>query len=237
MSSSDPIIRDLEIMTGAVNYRRWIHSQIKEYLGQRIVELGAGIGNFTEMLLDREQVVAVDNYAPCIEYLKRRFSIYKNIIPVNVDISTPALLELGHHSPDTIVCLNVLEHVMDDVTALSRMFNLLKKGGRLVLFVPAFQPLYGGIDRLVGHHRRYSKKELTKKLAGAGFKIKTASYMNSIGFVGWFLNNRVFGKKEESSTQVKFFDRFIVPWLRNVEHVIKPPFGMSLIAVGGREDN
>jgi len=231
----DAIVQDLEIMAVAVNYRQWIYSRISRYLGQRIVELGAGIGNFTECLLDRELVVAVDNYPPCIEYLEKRFSGRGNVIAVKMDIASREIESLSRYKPDTIVCINVLEHIEDDGVALSHMFQVLPKGGRIVLFVPAFRFLYGDIDRVVGHHRRYSKRELKERLSFAGFQIRDVSYMNSVGTIGWFLNNKILKRKEESSSQVMFYDRFVVPWLKYLEYYLPPPFGLSLVAIGEKQ--
>lgn len=230
----DPIIRDLEIMSEAVNYRKWIFSLFSKYIGQRIVEIGAGIGSYTGMLLNKELVVAVDNYEPCIEYLKRRFSRHNNVIPLKIDISSQEAMELSRYSPDTMVCINVLEHILDDNKALSHMFSILSDNGRLILMVPAHRFLYGSIDRIVGHQRRYSNRELREKMTSAGFKIIEMFHMSSIAVPGWFLNNRILKRKEESPGQILFFDRFIAPWLKSVERAIRPPFGLSLFAIAGK---
>ena len=236
MFSDDPVIRDLEIMAGAVNYRKWIYSRFDKYLGQRVIEIGAGTGNFTEFFLDREIVVPLDNYEPCVAYMKRRFSGRENVIPLKMDISSPEALTLSRYRPDTVVCINVLEHVSDDAAAISNISKVLEKGGMFILLAPAFQFLYGSIDRLVGHYRRYNKRELKGKLTEAGFNIKEIFYMNSVALFGWFLNNRILKRREESLKQVLFFDRFIVPWLKNLEGIVRPPFGLSLVAVGERGD-
>ena len=232
MYDSDVIIRDLEIMSGATNYADWIFCKFKNFLGKRVVEIGAGIGNFTGKFLDRELVVAVDNYKPCIEYIKNRFADNNNIIPLEASIDSASILSLSIYSPDTIVCINVLDHVENDIAALENMFSILTEGGKLILIVPAFQFMYGTIDRLVGHYRRYSKKDIETKLVNAGFYVKSISYMNCIGPFGWFLNNRILKKQEESLSQVIFYDRFVVPWLRKVEQIFIPPFGLSLVVVG-----
>ena len=232
MYDSDAIIRDLEIMSGARNYAEWIFGKFKNFLGNRVVEIGAGIGNFTGKFLDRELVVAVDNYKPCIEYIKNRFADNNNIVPFEESIDSPSILNLSRYIPDTIVCKNVLEHVEDDIAALDNMFSILTEGGKLILLVPAFQFMYGTIDRLVGHYRRYSKRDIETKLVTAGFYVKSISYMNCIAPFGWFLNNRILKKQEESPYQVVFYDRFVVPWLRKNEQIFIPPFGLSLIVVG-----
>ncbi len=235
MPSHDPIVHDLEIMAAAKNYQRWMYAQFHPYVGRRIIECGAGIGNLTHLLANRELIIAVDSYAPCLEYLTRRFQDATNIIPIHMDISSPQLLDLARYNPDTIICVNVLEHVEDDAGTLSRMFTLLPSGGRLVLLVPAFQWLYGSIDQMLGHYRRDVKGELRNKVSLAGFAIHKLFYMNCVAVPGWFLNNRVFNRTEESPAQVLVFDRFIAPWLSRVERLIRPPFGLSLIAIGEKQ--
>lgn len=232
MNDHDYIIRDLEIMSNASQYRNWIYSTVSNSIGQRIIEVGAGIGNFTELFLDRELVIAVDSYDPCIKYLEKRFKHHTNIVPMEMDISDSKFLELSRHKPDTIICLNVLEHVMDDVQTMSNMFKILVPGGRIVLLVPAFQFLYGSIDQLVGHYRRYGKSDLLKKVSGAGFTVNRIFYMNSLAVAGWFLTNRILRQREESLKQVLFYDKFVVPLLRRAEGIVKPPFGLSLVVVG-----
>jgi SAM-dependent methyltransferase len=235
MPSADAVIRDLEIMAGAVHYRKWIYSQFSPYLGQRIIEVGAGIGNFTGLFLDRELVVVLDSYLPCIEYLKQKFIHNHNVVPVQMDISDPAITELDRYAPDTIVCINVLEHVQDDGAALSNMFKILTRGGTLALLVPALPFLYGSIDRLVGHQRRYRKRELTEKLTRAGFSVSSIYFMNSIAVPGWFLTGRILKQREESPRQVWFYDSVVVPVLRRMERFIRPPFGLSLIVIARKE--
>ena len=234
-NSLDPTVDNLEMMADAINYQNWIYSQFEKHIGSRIVEMGAGIGNYTKLLLNKELIVAVDNCSPCIEYMKNRFSNNKNIIPLKMDISKSDVNDLALYKPDTIICLNVLEHIQEDEEALSYMYNTLVKDGKLLLLVPAFKCLFGGVDLLVGHCRRYQKKELREKLTRAGFKIRDLYFMNSIGMAGWFLNNRILKRNEQPSSQVMFFDKFVVPWLSNLERFIRVPFGLSLIAIAEKE--
>jgi SAM-dependent methyltransferase len=233
-SSSEIMISELEIMTSAENYRDWIYSQMARYLGQRIIEIGAGIGNFTELLLDRELVVTVDNDVQCLAYLQRHFSGRKNVLPVKGDLASENILSLGRYEPDTVVCINVLEHVKDDHAALTRMFRLLRPGGFLTLLVPAFPFAFGVTDRLVGHYRRYRKHDLRERLTDAGFEIHDLFYMNSLALFGWFLNNRILKRGEHAPSQVIFYDSVIIPWLRVIERAQHPPFGLSLVAIAGR---
>lgn len=230
--SDDPVIRDLEIMSVALNYRNWIYRQFIPILGRRIIECGAGIGNFTELLAaDRELVVAVDCYGPCVSYLADRFRDDSRIVPVKMDVSSAQLRDLARYQPDSIVCINVLEHVEDDLGTLKHMRHLVGRGGTIALLVPAFPCLYGTIDRMLGHYRRYERRELAWKFQEAGLKVQQLFYFNAVAPFGWFLNNRVFKRTEESPTQVLVFDRWIVPWLSRLERLCRPPYGLSLIVL------
>ncbi len=235
MHAADVTISDLEVMVEAQNYRRWIYRRIAPFLGRRILEVGAGIGNFTTLLLDRELVIAVDVYRPCVDYFEKRFADKPNVMPVQLDIADPAARALDRYECDTVICFNVLEHVEDDRAALSHMHSALGLGGRLVLLVPAFQFLYGSVDRALGHHRRYTKGELVLKVHQSGFDVEGVFYMNVIGMAGWFLNNRVLKRRQESLAQIRLFDRFIAPWAERAERFVRPRIGLSLIVIGTRD--
>jgi len=228
---SDITVSDLEIMSNANNYSGWIYRRILPFIGQRILEVGAGIGNFTRLLLNRELIVAVDKHPACVDYLKARLGNSRTLVPMELDISDPAVCELSPYEFDTVICLNVLEHVEDDLSALAHMYSVLRAGGILILLVPAFQFLYGSVDRSLGHYRRYNRKSLIPKVRQAGFEVERVFYMNMIGMAGWLLNNRILGWREESARQIGFFDRFVAPWAESLERLIQPPVGLSLISV------
>lgn len=224
---------DLEIMARAKNYRGWMYRRIEPFIGRRVLEVGAGIGNFTELLLDRELVVPTDISRVCLDRLAERLGPRLS--------AAPQLLDLGHPSGDddwaayrfdTIICMNVLEHVEDDARALSFMHATLAPAGRAVILVPAFMSLHGTIDRAIGHHRRYTRRTLLPPMEAAGFRVERAFYMNVIGMAGWFWNNRIRRIEEEDSSQIGLFDDYIAPWAERLERLVPPPFGLSLIAVG-----
>ena len=232
LENDEIMISDLEIMTSASNYRAWMYRRLAPFIGQRILEVGAGIGNFTELLSGRELVVPTDKYQKCVNYLKRRLDDCPIAAVLQLDLEKPEDADLDRFSFDTVVCLNVLEHVKDDLRALFFMREALAPGGQLVLLVPAFQFLYGSVDRAIEHHRRYTKKTLLPKMQDAGFEISTAFYMNVIGIPAWFWNNRIMKIEEENSSQIDVFDRYVAPWAERIERLVPPPFGLSLIAIG-----
>jgi 2-polyprenyl-3-methyl-5-hydroxy-6-metoxy-1,4-benzoquinol methylase len=231
-TDSNITVSDLEVMSEAENYRNWMYRQIAPFIGQRILEVGAGIGNFTSLLLDREMVLPVDKYLPCVEHLQERLGHHLRVQPRQVDIADPLDQVLKDYRFDTVICMNVLEHIADDLSALSNMRTVLVPGGKLILLVPAFQFLYGTVDRSLEHYRRYTKRELLPKMLRTGFQVEKAFYMNFIGMAGWFVNNRLLKWREESASQIGLFDRFVAPWAERIEKLVPPPIGLSLIAVG-----
>jgi hypothetical protein len=143
----------------------------------------------------------------------------------------PEFPELKRYNLDSIVMLNVLEHVSDDALALRHMNAVLPHGGKVVLIVPAFESLYGPIDANLGHHRRYSKRSFRTLVERQGFQVRTLRYMNSVGFFGWWVNAKIFKKTQQSESQIAFFDSKVVPILSRLESTFEPPLGQSLFAV------
>ena len=144
---------------------------------------------------------------------------------------SPEFAKLREHRPDSVACLNVLEHVRDDAAALAHFAAVLPEGGRVVLIVPAFESLYGPIDERLGHYRRYSKKSLAGVAERAGFRPEVLRYMNSAGFFGWWFNAHVAKRTAQSDAQIAVFDAVMVPVLRRVEQWMEPPVGQSIFAV------
>lgn len=218
-------------MSRARNYFAWLHRVVSRELGRRVVEVGCGVGNFTETLLDREAVIAVDNDEDCLDRVRDRFPNRPNLHVLSGDVSDGAFLEVARFHPDSCVCLNTLEHVEDDAQALRNMASVLTPGGVVVLLVPAFPALYGPIDRNLGHWRRYRRRGLDQLADAAGLRLRRACYVNLAGFFGWWMNARILQRDTQSARQIAFFDRFIVPLMSRVESAIPPPFGQSLLAV------
>lgn len=215
----------------AKNYFAWQSRLVLREVGQRVIEVGCGIGNFTGMLLDRQMVVALDVEAACLEMLRRRYAGRPNLHAVACDAADPAFRGLRRYAPDSCICLNVLEHVKDDERALEAMAFVLDPGGVVVLLVPAFQSLYGPIDRNLAHYRRYRRADIRRLARTAGFSVARVHYMNFAGFWGWWANAHLFRREEQSERQISFFDRWVVPVQSAMESVWAPPIGQSLFAV------
>lgn len=222
------------LLSEAKNYNCWIFQLIQPSLGQRILDIGCAIGNITEYFLDRQCVVGLDCDRKAIEQIRARFAPCANFSAHCVDFAQADLSFLRSSCFDTITCLNVLEHIADDVSALATMRTLLMDGGRLILLVPAFGWLYGSMDAADGHFRRYSSRELQEKLARAGFTLRRLQYMNFPGILGWFINGRIRKVPLIPRKQLAFYNR-IVPFVQRLEQFVSVPLGQSLVAIAEKQ--
>jgi glycosyltransferase involved in cell wall biosynthesis len=211
-------------------YNHWLWEQVAPFAGQRVLEVGAGIGTMTRYLLGREVVVATDISPLYMERLKAAFEGYPNVVVQPLDAAAPPPEGLKTFNLDTVICLNVLEHVQDDEAALKGFAALLPPGGRVVLILPALQRLYGEIDKAIGHYRRYQRAEIEGKLRRAGFYVEKTRFFNTPGIPGWYLNSCLLKRRTVPGLQARLND-FLVPLLR-FETNLPLPWGMSLLAVG-----
>lgn len=227
------VICDLEAMVDAHNYRAWMFRRLSPHIGNRVLEVGAGIGNFTQLLLDKEFLVPSDKALGCVQRLRERFRDTPQVSPVLLDLGAPEGEWISHRF-DTAIAVNVLEHVEDDAAALHFLRSVVVQKGRVVILVPAYSWLLGTVDHSIGHHRRYTRKTLLPRMRDAGLLIEHSFYMNVIGIAGWYWNNRIRKIPMEDPRQIRRFDRYIAPWAERLERIIHPPVGLSLIAVGRR---
>lgn len=211
-------------------YNEWIYEQFRPLIGKRILDVGCAIGNITRYYLDRELVVGIDVVEEFINKVQERFADRPNFKVLLVDIADSAVLSLASEKIDTIICVNVLEHVEDDILALNNMKQVLVAGGRLLLLVPAFKFLYGTMDIADNHYRRYHKQMLRDRLLETGFVVESQYYMNLIGMLGWFLNGKILRNEIIESSHYSFYNK-IVPVIAKMEGLVHPPFGLSLISV------
>ncbi len=211
-------------------YNRWMWQKLEPFVGERILEVGSGTGNMTRFLMARADVTATDMDERYLDTLRILFGHHPNVNVRFMDLGKPAPPEITARRYDTIVCLNVLEHVEDDMSALRRLHALLEPGGRLVLVVPALEALHGAIDVAIGHFRRYGEPVIRARLAEAGFDAEHTRYFNSLGIPGWWFNSVVLRRRSVPSIQARI-NSWLVPLLR-LEDRFEPKWGMSLVAIG-----
>jgi 2-polyprenyl-3-methyl-5-hydroxy-6-metoxy-1,4-benzoquinol methylase len=218
----------LDNLDGADNYAEWILAQVEPHLGQDVLEVGAGHGTFTEMLSARGyHVVATDVSERCVGILRERFATDGRVTVVPGGANAVA----GMPSHDAAVLINVLEHIQDDDAVLREIGAALKPGGRLILWVPAYQALYSDFDRRIGHYRRYTKKALREQLVRAGYDVPEIRYHNTVGALAWLIVARLMRRDPTGGAPVKIYDSLLVPVLQRLEGTWGAPFGQSVFAV------
>ena len=220
----------LRSFAGARGFNRWMFSRFEPYIGDRVLEAGCGIGNFTEQLLDRERLVCVDIDQFYVEVIARRFGHLENVRTDAFDLSDQATLRgLSEERIDTIISVNVLEHVEDDEAVLAGFNDVLEKGGNAIVLVPAHPWLFSAADEALGHHRRYTRRQLKRKLTEAGFDVVALGEFNRLGVLGWHIN-KLGGKSVVSPRQMRLYS-LVLPVAKLIDRVGVGP-GLSFIAVG-----
>ena len=212
-----------------MRYNQWMFDRLRRWIGRQVLEIGSGIGNLSAFLVDRERLVLTDTREEYLSRLRTRFAGRPNISVAQLYLPHDDGGLGGQHF-DTIICLNVLEHVDDDIASLAAIRKLLAPAGRLVLLVPALPALFGTIDRALGHHRRYKRSDLTTKLAATGFRVAHIEYFNLAGIPGWWWAGRILRRQTIPSGSLKLYDA-LVPLFR-LERLIPWRVGQSLIAIG-----
>lgn len=217
----------LESMNQAVWYNEWILKNFKEFLNGDILEVGCGIGNFTDSLMRYGKVWAIDINQ---EYIKKTKQKVDGKAQVGFGDIEKGKYFFNGQKFDSIICLNVLEHIKDDDRALNNLFNLLKDKGRLILLVPSHKFLYGEIDRSIDHFRRYNKGDICSKLKKIGFQIDKSRRLNLLGALGWFVAGRILRETVVKKGNIKIFN-LVAPLLLRLENLIEPPVGISVLVV------
>lgn len=228
--------RDLEAMSFARNYHRWILEEFEPHLGSRLVEVGAGSGSFSEMLLARpcESLSLIEPSPEMFSLLAAKVTPYTTSARVrtyNAVFAQVAETVKHEQSPDSIIYINVLEHIPDDLGELRLVNDTLAPGGHIFIFVPALRWLYGSFDQLIQHQRRYTKSELAGKCAAAGFRVVKSHYFDLAGTLPWWVKYRLLRSQGMEPAAVKFYDRFIVPAVKGLERSVRPPLGKNVLLV------
>ncbi len=217
-------------------YNRWVWNRISGHVGDRVLELGAGTGSMTRFLYGRSLVIAADREQGYVDRLRNAFRRRPGVEVewIDPDGSRFDSEALRARQLDTVLLVNVLEHLEDDQLALSRAFEILVPGGKAVIYSPADPDIYGPLDIGVGHRRRYALEDLERGLSNAGFAIVDTGHQNVIGRAGWLLNSQILRRRNLPSAQSKFFDR-LVPLFRWIDGR-NPRKGLSVIAVGQKPE-
>lgn len=227
---------ELDAVAEAQNYYDWIVDSFAARVGQRCVEAGAGIGTVSELLLRRaspRSLTLIEPAANNVPALRERFAgdsrvkVYHGYLE-----DLPASPEA-----DSVIAVNVLEHIERDDEFLKACYTLLAPGGSLLLLVPALPAIFGSLDRAFDHFRRYTMSGIRASLVAAGFEIETIHYLNMVGVAAWFVSGRVLRRTTLGRAQVRFYDRWVIPAVRRLESVVSPPIGQSILVIARKPAN
>jgi SAM-dependent methyltransferase len=212
----------------APRFTRWMADVIRPYVGQRVLEIGAGIGNLTAQLIPRLLYWATDINPLYLMYLE---NVERNRPYMRVGFTDAEKSESYPKGQtfDTVICLNVVEHLVDDRGAMLNIRSVLEAGGRAIILVPCGPGLYGTLDEVLGHQRRYTRKSLEALATSAGFEVEKILEFNRVGVIAWWLNGRVLRRRTFGLSQIKVLN-VMTPIFRAVDKVL-PWQSLSLIAV------
>jgi len=230
------VLSDQQIMNQATNYNSWIFNLVEPYLGKSVLEVGAGIGNFSIEILNHpnvQELTIVEINSRCINEHKLNIKYQKKPdLKVRYIHGDFAHIDLPANKFNTIIAINVLEHIAQETKALQNLYKGLSPGGFATILVPAFQCLKGSIDKRLGHYRRYNKHVVKSIMQNVCLRVVTMRYYNTFGFFGWLINFRILKRTKQSIKQVIIFDKYIFPIQKFIEKFTPwLPFGQSLFIV------
>lgn len=229
-NSLHALSHSLDLLKDTYNYNHWVYSLLRKFVGDAVCEVGAGIGNLTQFFLNVNRVLCVEPEAEYCAALRKLAAVHLNLGVFDGGLEECVQAPDKMATFDTVVCVNVLEHIEDDVRALGQMKAMLKDGGRVLLYVPAAAWAYGQLDRQLGHYRRYSRRMVRDLAGSSGMKVEKCTYVNFIGVFGWFLHSRILKREVISPESARFVDH-LVPYISALERLLPPLTGQSLFAV------
>lgn len=221
---------EFEALAQAINYKTWIWEQFSNTLTQSptILEIGGGIGHFTEVIDQNTPHSNITSLEPFEEFYLQ----LKSKLPQVETFHGYAGELVGQRTYDSIINVNVLEHIQEDLEELRTWHKLLKENGTVCILVPACTEIYAPIDHLMGHYRRYTKKDLREKFEAAGFKIEKLHYFNFVGYWLWLLNFKLLKKVAFSKAKIAFHERVLIHPSKLLDKIgANKTKGQSLICV------
>jgi glycosyltransferase involved in cell wall biosynthesis len=223
--------RILDALAQTPRFNRWMADTIRPWVGTRVLEIGAGIGNLSQFLAPRRQsYIATDIDDEHLGRLRVRFQNRPNLSSARCDLADPRDFIALREQADTVICLNVLEHIADDGVGLRNIASALVPGGRAIVLVPQDQSIYGSLDKVLGHYRRYSEAELRTRMEAAGLTVETVLHFNRATRPGWYWNGRVLRRQHFSRFQLWVFERLVWLW-RRIDGILPWP-AVSIIGIG-----
>jgi trans-aconitate methyltransferase len=224
--------QDLNAMSNTNNYYSWLIDLIKDDVKGSILEVGAGTGNFTRVLLENFPTSSLTSIEPSIDMFKILNNKYLG--NKNITLDNKPLSGLKKNKYDTIIYNNVLEHIEDDSAELKLAYSMLNNGGKIILYSPAMPVLMSQFDHSIGHYRRYTKKDKVTKTLNAGFNVTKKHYVDFPGFFAWLLAIKLMNVKVEENN-ASAYDKYVVPILRKFDPAKYLNFGKNILVIGKKD--
>ncbi len=242
ISIIDPVgSHTLQVIAKAGQFNYWMYSEFRSFLKGELLEIGSGIGNISQLVVNDGLSVTLSDYNnEYYELLKKKFSgssYVKSII--QTDLLHPNFEEnyAGLRGKfDSIFLLNVIEHLQDDAKAVANCNFMLKPGGYLIVLAPAYQWLYCRLDKELGHYRRYTLRKISEVLINKGFKIISKKYFNFLGICGWFFSGKILRTKKLGKNEITAFND-LVPFAKMLDKITFNKTGLSVIVTGIKKDH
>ena len=228
-SIDEELLATLHSLEGAPVYLEWLVSLVAPHMHGEIAEIGAGTGTLTGRLGEFGRVTAFEPSESSFDVLRDRY-----VGDDRIDVVRGGYEDVGRDKFDSALLSNVIEHIENEPDALRTIWDALKPGGVVVFIAPAHAMLMSEFDRRIGHHRRYRANPFARRLEAAGFEVVSASYINPIGAIGWFLIARVLRLDPTGNRLLSPYDRFVIPMSKALTPLTARAFGQSVVAVARR---
>jgi len=227
----DPGKVTLDAMEQAPQFNEWMYESVRPWLGDRVAELGVGRGNLSKHIRRHDQVLLTDYRIDYLTELQRRWSEQGNLRIGKLDMTQREDFEqLRDFAPDSVVFLNVLEHLEDDRAVLKSLSETVPAGCRIVVLVPYNMKLYSEFDKALGHFRRYGEWELEGKMRDAGLEVENQFFFNKVGVIAWYVANTLGGQKALKPWQLRIYGT-LTPLFRVLDAIL-PTSGLSTVVIG-----
>jgi len=225
----------LNNLTGTPQYVSWMAALIRPHLGDRVLEIAAGIGTLTGRLMGRRlHYVAGERDALYLHSLRNRFLRTPSVEVRRMDPDNPGADADLAGLFDTVLCVNVLEYVENPGSCLESACRTLKPGGKLLILAPRGAALFGSLDRTLGHKRRFETRDLVEAAARAGLQVETVQTLNKAAALMWFVESRIWKVRQIGKLTLKIFDKTV--WLWKALDKVLPWPGLSVVVVARKPE-
>ncbi|MBI1344043.1 MAG: methyltransferase [Terrimonas sp.] len=237
ISSLDPVgSHTLAVISGAGHFNQWVYQQFREYLKGNILEIGSGIGNISQFVIDDGHSLTLsDTNEEYCHWLEKKYAGQTAVNAIlQIDLLDPEFSSVHkdyREKFDSIFLLNVIEHIEDDALAVKNCSYLLRPGGHLIMLAPAWQYLFCQLDRELGHYRRYTQKTMTALFEQQQFQVINKKYFNILGWMGWLISGKLLRHKMLRKNEMSLFDKLVVP-AQLIDRLLFKITGLSVIVTG-----